>query len=293
MSKVAEHRFLKMHPYHLSDTKARALVCSVLGHAGYALAIDTSPKRMLALTVGKRQETVTFGQLVQEARATGTVERLRGAVDRMDPVFGGTFSVSTNSSGLAIGVQHGSYAASLRSGPSRAVPIEKDLCEDILFFRRQACESSVDHSFEKTTRAYRSYVFSACSLVEAFLNRHVQFAKDTNDSRPGVLELLSRVRTVEERLEIWMPLFASIPFEALRSRVEWSDYQLLRTERNKFIHALEPFHAFSIEGLASALNLVRRGVGGLLAFIRASQGLALLGIVERTMSAPPIEFVPR
>jgi hypothetical protein len=245
--------------------------------------------RRATFTLGKSK--TSFDDLKREVRETGTARALWNVLGVGEPYFPPTFDMATSSTGLRIAAELGQFKVEFQ-GPMRVAPIEYELAEDILFFRRAACESSVFHDFVDTTRYFRAYVFACTSLVEAFLNRPVLLHPGVGDGAEAV-EQLKKPSDFEARITLWVRTFCKDPISKLKSSSTWDHFQQLRKERNRFIHALDPHLGCEIRTLVHGLNLVRNGVGGFMGKLREMQQLPRPPFVDRLESAPEVRFRPR
>ena len=73
-------------------------------------------------------------------------------------------------------------------------------------------------------------------------------------------------------------------------RPEWDHYQELRRRRNSLMHATSSMLGMELKDVARQLNLVCRGVGGLMNLLRRMQGLPT-PFAERLETAPEARFV--
>jgi hypothetical protein len=122
-----------------------------------------------------RVQKVKIRDLVEEIKKIGYPSSLYQVTDRYDPFFGPPFLMATDSSVMSIRVQFGNFTTDL-PGPCRSSPLENDLTDDILYFRNAVCETSASNNFYDCCRNYRSYLQSAVSLIDCFLNRYAELA---------------------------------------------------------------------------------------------------------------------
>jgi hypothetical protein len=283
-----DHRFLEIRRYHRSEADAERYVLALLRRVNPSVRARDWKHQEIRITTGDTTSTHQFGELVRLARETGTASLVRESLDMNDPVFGGVFSMATNTEGATIGTSYAGYEASLR-GPARSYPVEDELTQDILVHRRRACEASGDAPFEETARCYKAYVFACTSLVEAFLNRHVHLAKHRGDAAAEADAMAAS--NLEERLDRWLRRYANADLTAIKNGdVVWNHFQELRVARNGLIHGASPFLGLEIRSLERAFNLVREGVGGFLTRIRSLQMREPLGFMERLATAPQVEY---
>ena len=235
---------------------------------------------------GKRQR-FHFRELVLEAQKDGFSRQLYGLIDRQDPFFGGAFLMATNSSALTMQLTYLGYQRELR-GPCRFSPLENELTEDILHFRESACSASASDDYYDCTRHYRSFLQGCISLVDCFINRYAQL-HIANGGTPLPAALM-KPGTFEARFDAWIQTFANRAAPTIKQSAEWSQCSILRQERNRAVHASEPYLGIQIQDLPRHFNHVRRGIGGLLLQMRELASQASLGFIERLRNAPLIEF---
>jgi hypothetical protein len=240
---------------------------------------------------GQNLFQISFQEAVTEARERGTAECLRSFLSGNDPYFVftivSTFDGEGPSFDLGFAAQHLKLAAPMRQGS-----IETELTEDILEHRRAASRHSLtDHDhFFRTSMHFRGYLLSCCALVEAFLNRCVMLEAVVRPDAPGLIEL-QQPCSVERRFELWLSEFAGEPLTAINGGPEWSDYQELRQLRNSLMHANHSMLGISLRETARQLNLVRRGVGGLVNLLRRTQSLPPVPFAEQLATAPECRYV--
>lgn len=281
--------FLVLHPYALSREKARAAVIDILRRC----EVQT-PKEgwdSLRLTWNQQQPpvSVTFHDMVAEARRTGVVERLQDKLDQADPMFGGCINeFCTPNHQLQVMTEYAGWKKEAQ-GPFRSACVERDLMEDILEYRRLACVHSNQHNFRLTARYFRAYLTACVSILEAFINRHILLAKHDGFSSPE-FDKLQVETNLEEKVRLWWQVCSGDnPTPFFRS-VAWCHLQELRTRRNEVLHAIDPIAIYAIKDLQLYLNKVRSGVGELLWQLRKAHKKPTLGFIERLRNAPKVEF---
>lgn len=143
---------------------------------------------------------------------------------------------------------------------------------------------------QRALRYYRAALQSTTSIFDAFLNRYVLVRRYSGRDVPDDLK---GPASLEKRIEAWLRVVANKPIEAVNQTPEWSDFLKLKNERNRMLHAVDPYLGVSIKEMATGLNSVRRGVGGLLRTLRKSADQPTLGFIERIRSAPEVTFRER
>jgi hypothetical protein len=197
--------------------------------------------------------------------------------------------MATDSSVISIKIKVGNFERDL-PGPCRSAPLENELTDDIIHFRKAACEASVPPNFYDCTRHYRSYLQSSVSLIDCFLNRYVELV---SPSHPGKKIPFASGPPLEERLDAWATEFAPNKLQSFKDSSERGKFTLIRRARNNFVHAAEPYVGISLPALPDNLNAVRRGIGGLLLKMRELAGQPTLGFIEKLRAAPFVTFRPK
>jgi hypothetical protein len=287
---MSQEPFLTLHDFHLSREAGRAQVLATLARFMSPAPVNVDwHKGAIDIAKGESKKRLTFAEMEQDARRTGVVEFLQRQLDQQDPVFGGTFDTATPNFQMRIKTEYAGWSREVQ-GPCRIGLIEKDLMEDILHYRQQACLASSDYSFREVARHYRAYLASCISLFDAFINRHILVATHEGFDSPA-LRQLKESRSMEERVAAWLETCTEKTMKDLAHRKEWCHFQKLRQERNALLHVVDPFSVYRIKEIATMLNDVRTGVGELLRLLRSFHfGKATLLFIERLRTAPKVEY---
>ena len=281
------HRCLQLASPHISPDKAKVVVTEALNILGIKQPrpSDWEHEGMIWKDANGHQEKFLFRTLLAEAKIDGFSRQLFTFIDQGDTIFGGTFLMATNSTALKLGVTYGKYQKEVQ-GPSRLSPLENDLTDDVLHFREAACVASASDGYYDCTRHYRSYLQSSISLIDCFINRYVHLS-----STAGQLpEALTKPGPFEPRFDAWITTFTGHSPTEIKQTAEWSQCCALRKERNRAVHAVEPYIGIQIQDLPRHFNHVRRGIGGLLRRMREQASQPTLGFIERLRNAPLVEF---
>jgi hypothetical protein len=283
------HNYLHMAPVYISVEKARDAVTNALNILGIKQPQpkDWQNEGIKSRSADGKAQTFLFRDLVLEAQREGFSRQLFTLVDRNDPFFGGTFLMATNSPAFKMKVTYGQYEKELH-GPCRFSPLENELTDDILHFRESACAASASNGYYDCTRHYRSFLQSSISLIDCFINRYVQL--HSAKIKGPLPDVLTKPATFETRLDAWIQTFTTGVPAAIKQSAEWSQCCMLRQERNRAVHAVEPYVGIQIQDLPRHFNHVRQGIGGLLFRMRELAAQPTLGFIERLRNAPLIEF---
>jgi hypothetical protein len=168
------HHFLQLEPQFFPDKEVNGILKRALISFGFLQEFKPDGAITFNLTPD-RVQTVKIQDLVEEIKKIGYPSSLYQVTDRYDPFFGPPFLMATDSSVMSIRVQFGNFTTDL-PGPCRSSPLENDLTDDILDFRNAVCETSASNNFYDCCRNYRSYLQSAVSLIDCFLNRYAELA---------------------------------------------------------------------------------------------------------------------
>jgi hypothetical protein len=155
-SEAANLHFLVLHKYCLSEAKAAACVIDTLERAGE----QCPPTGWKSIQINWRDEpigTASFSDLVSDARRNGVVTRMQRWLDKKDPIFGGTFNETASPNKMKCRTQYAGWEREVE-GPFRSACVEKELVEDILECRSQACHHSNEYDFRLTARHFRAYL---------------------------------------------------------------------------------------------------------------------------------------
>lgn len=127
------------------------------------------------------------------------------------------------------------------------------------------------------------------SLVDAFINRHTLIF-NFEGKKHKALDELNKVLPIEDKLKQLLVLTTGSGISSINGGVEWQHFMDLKKLRNKMIHLSAPSLGYSIHEFADHFNLVKKGIGGLLARIRSLQGTTTLGFIEALKTAPTVHF---
>jgi hypothetical protein len=286
----ASHQFIRIGRYHRNLGNAEAYVLNLFRQGDpVATLAKIRDGSFRAGSIDSRFE-VSFKDAVRDARERGTAENLRSFLNGNDRYFVFTLAMSVDGEGTTMQLGFAGQTMSLNT-PMRQGSIEAELTEDILEHRRRASANSLkghDH-FQSTAMHFRGYILSSCALVEAFLNRCVLI--DVAEGRTSaMLEELQKPCNVERKFELWLQHFAGEPLSAINGGVEWDHYSELRRLRNSLMHATQSMLGIGLKETTRQLNLVRKGVGGIINRLRTIQTLQPIPFAERLETAPECSF---
>lgn len=281
--------FLVLQKCALSKNNARQAVIAVLQRCDVQCPRDGWDSLRLTWKPENPPVSVSFAELMDEARQTGVVHRLQNYLDKQDSIFGGTLDdLCTPNYQMRIRTE---YAGCIKEvqGPCRTSCVERDLMEDILDYRRQACEHSNEYDFRLTARYFRAYLSACVSLLDAFINRHILLAKHERFSSPEFDQLQTQTN-LEKKVRLWWAVCSEDDLSPFFQSEAWCHLQEIRTKRNEILHAIDPISVYSIKELQVYLNKVQTGVGELLLLLRKAHQKPTLGFIERLRTAPKVDF---
>lgn len=282
--------FLVLKQFHLSRKKAREAVISVLKRCEVEMPKDGWDSLALTWKHENPPVSVSFADLMDEARRTGTVRRIQDYLDKRDPVFGGTFGdFCTPNLQLRCSAEYAGWKREVQ-GPCRTSCVERDLADDILEYRRGACEGSNEYDFRLTARHFRNYLSACVSLLDAFINHHVLLAEADGFSSDE-FEQLKAEKRLEEKVRLWWAVCSEDDSAPFFRSAAWCHFQELRAKRNAILHAVDPISVYAIRDMQLHLNQVRTGVGELLLLLRQAHRKPTLGFIERLRTAPLVDFI--
>lgn len=282
-----KHQFLGIGRYHRNTSDADKFVLDLLQPRFPNMSRSQLRDATFTFDSGKGPFPQTFPDLKRQAQETGTLKHREFLMDD-EPFFPKGLDVSTPTSALKVTSNYAGHTLEFH-GPCRVALVESELCEDILKWRQVACSASAEHSFQECTRAYRAYVFACTSLVEAFLNRVPLYYRELRQHVEAI-DKLHLPQNFDDRIHLWVETFCHEPIDALKKTAAWGHLMELREERNSLVHALVPQLGSDIRAYERKLNLVREGVGGFMAKLRAMQRLGSLPFIERLQTAPRVTY---
>lgn len=293
MSKTSDnpHYYLSLNDYCLSKKESERKLKQLMNDIG----LPTHALKMTTDIEIKREDTVArkvkYYALLNEFRKSGCIKEFQDDIDRKHSVWGGTFELSTNMKNAKIKIQYAGYEKEVIS-PARTIPIELDLADDILEYRKLACELSNENNFIQTCRYYRAYILSCTALVEAYINRYILLLKYKGCNNSDFEELNNEEKRIpiENRLELLFKIVTGNGPNILKSGKQWSDFKKIKNTRNILIHSLEPYYGIEIKKLAYELNLVKDGVGGLLELFEFNQGQKTVSFISKLKYAAEVSY---
>jgi hypothetical protein len=285
---------LRIEPYHRSEKSARDYVQLLVEQFGVTnFKTKLTGDKLVAIPTSDRPMQVNLRREVFQTRKTGVPPIIQPLVDASDQLMPPPFSLGMigDVPGVSfdINVRVGTFEAKISGAGIHEAPVVA-LADDVLHFRRQIVEAAASHDLPQMARCYRTYLQTCISLVDAFLG-HAAFAVQQLGSpkaSSAAFKRLTETVRFEDRLDAWCELCGQPP-GAYKSSKSWSDLQILRRERNRYVHPSEPIYTLGIDDVVKVLNLCRDGVGGTLVHFRKMSGLSPnMSYIQKVLTAPII-----
>jgi len=281
---------------HLSTKRAREYVNGLALSLGISTPAQDAYDKDMLIDLDHKPLRLNFKASVNEAIHTGVPKTLQSLFDARDPYLAPAIEIAIGPAPPGVQIDLGAAIGSYHAGgpaPGLVTSPEVALAEDILHFRRTACEASHVDSFAHCARSYRCYLQSCLAVVDCFLFRYASYVKN----RIPDFEAFSNTRTlgsaagIEKRLDAWVLTFATDALDTFKRTKEWSDFQMIRQLRNRYVHPSDPVSFYSLKEIGGHLNLCRRGVGGLLRSLREYSRMdKRIGFIQRVATAPEVVY---
>jgi len=273
----------------LSQMEAEKTLVSILNSLNILIPSKNKQHQYIIKNKGTEQEVkLKYFEILQQIRNNGICKFIQDDLDRSDPVFAGTFGMSTTINNSKIAMEWAGYKKEL-NGPCRFTPSEIELSEDIEFYKDETCIESTNLDFEMCSRNYRGYLFSSIALIDCYINRHIKLHEFSGHKTERFTELKENTNT-EKRIKLFVDEFCNFHFDKLKQSVPWDDFKKLKRLRNEVVHSVNPYLGFDVKETALNLNLSKHGVGSLLKMLQEGQGRISLGFIERVRTSPIISF---
>lgn len=285
---------LWIEPYHRSEKSARDYVQLLVEQFGITnFKTKLCGDKLVSLPTSDLPIKVNLRREVYQARLTGVPPTIQPLVDASDKFMPPPLALGMigDVSGLSfeLSVKVGTFEAKI-SGPGIHEAPVMALAGDVLHFRQQIVEAAAAHDLQQIARSYRTYLQTCISLVDAFLG-HAAFAVrqlGSPKASTSAFKKLTETVRFEDRLDAWCELCCQSP-QVYKGSKSWSDLQVLRRERNRYVHPSEPIYTLGIDNVVKVLNLCRDGVGGTLVQFRQMGGLdPNVSYIQKVLTAPII-----
>lgn len=289
-----EKKLLSIAQFHLGRDKAERYVKHLARKLGIPVPQGKDYNKDLLIHFLGKNLQVNFSELIMETQVDGVPSRLQLIADARDKYLAPamTIAMGTLPGGLKIEMTSslGMSSHSVKA-PGLIESPEMSLANDILYFRRLACENSSVDSLETCARYFRSYLLSCVSLVDCFLSRYTNTAKELvgDVSKYENVATLASTSEIEKRIDAWFRTFAFHEIDNYKRSTDWLHFQRIRGMRNMFVHPPEPIATYSIKEMAKYLNYCAEGVGGLLGRFHSYAGQdPHVGFIQKVRTAPKV-----
>ena len=157
------HQFLRLkEEYQLSKPRVEKELQRLFNILGLKSDVEIKIRR------GKTERTYLVTDLYDELRKKGYLEELQKIIDQKNRLYYPSISFSMTMRNAKFTMKRGGKEQGYK-GPGSMIPVEKEITDDILFYREEACKESVSTDFNKTRMFYRAYLLSCISLLDAFI----------------------------------------------------------------------------------------------------------------------------
>jgi hypothetical protein len=264
-----DHRFIALSDRALTRLEAEERVLSVIRAYGATEDKDAIMQRGVTFTdpAGKATK-LKFADLAAETQRTGVVPTLDHDLWlRTTPRR--TLSYAADSPAFSGNITTGVRTSAEAKMPGYATSdVVSDILGDVLFYRAETARLSTitQDAYKSSFRAYRAYLGSCITAIDAFLNSRVWFALNEagrNWTASDIKTLKNRMLPLNKKLEQWVPILTG--GQSVGATTEaWLSYNRIRESRNAYVHANEPDYVYSLREATVGLNLCQSGVGQLL-----------------------------
>lgn len=289
------HRFIALADVSMTRQEAEERVlASVRKYVPSASKSQLKKHPFTFTPAGGKPQSLVFADLVESTRRTGVVPDLdRDLWRKTDPH--GTIGLAFNGN-LGFQVSAGPMTSKTLNSPGYITnSVLPDLLEEILFHRGETARLSAisEDSFKPCFRAYRAYLSSCITALDAFLNHRQWFTLNDPAKKLSVDDekILRQRGNLDDKFKKWIPLMTAGKTVDTASPA-WLDYQKIRAARNGYVHSNVPNYVFSTAEAAADLNLCRLGVGQLLLETVSLFGTNPLPALLAVRHAPVADFVP-
>ncbi|EIX4889969.1 hypothetical protein MDT00_004176 [Vibrio vulnificus] len=243
--------------------------------------------------------TIDLKSEIEFVRKNGKAKVLQEMLDRNDRFLSSPISISImgDEAGMKfdLGSKYAGYSESVKF-PGGIESPEVSFADDITHYRKEAYKAIIANDFSGLTRAYRSYLQCAVSLIDCFLHKytfHINGLVPNSTEYTNVATLNSQA-PLEDRLDAWIATFAAHKHEEFKSSKYRSKFIELKGKRNGIVHPTHPMYSYSVKEMVKFLNYAPEAVGGLLAQLRSfAETTENIGFIQQMKSEPLIQLRKR
>lgn len=243
--------------------------------------------------------TIDLKSEIESVRKNGKAKTLQQMLDLNDRFLSSPISIvimgDETGINLDLRAKYANYSESVKF-PGGIESPEVSFADDITHYREEAYKAILANDFCGLTRAYRSYLQCAVSLVDCFLHKytfHVN-ALVPNSSEYTNISTLNSQAPLEDRLDAWITTFAAHKQKEFKSSKYRSKFIELKGKRNEIVHPTYPMYSYSVKEMVKFLNYAPDAIGGLLAQLRSfAETTENIGFIQQMKSEPLIQLKKR
>ncbi|MDD9180678.1 MULTISPECIES: hypothetical protein [Aliivibrio] len=236
---------------------------------------------------------------IDSVRKNGKANILQQMLDQKDRFLSTPVSISImgDESGIKFNLQsqYADYSKNV-SFPGGIEAPEVSFANDITHYRKEAYNAILSDDFGNLTRAYRSYLQCAVSLVDCFLHKYTFHLNGlvAEPSEYSNIATLNSQAPLEDRLEAWVTTFAAHKMTEFKSSKYRSKFIELKAKRNEMVHPTQPMYCYNVKEMVKFLNYAPEAIGGLLGQLRGfAQTTDKIGFIQQMKTEPPINLKKR
>ena len=287
---------LKISDKLLSEINARQYLYCILEEITHSKINNNLPEKITLNGLAESKEINTF-QEIRHIRLNGYAsEFLQYLYESSDPYFVpviemGQDGPSENAS-FTIQSNLGSLSKVLKGNGIITSP-EKDLANDICYYRKQFIDACNKQDNKEYTRAYRAYLLCTTSIVECFLQRYIFYVleKKPPNIDNEIFGILNSTKGLEIRIKAWLRLFTDKDESDLLKTKEWAHFIEIKRHRNIITHPNEPMVCYEVKEMLKIMNYLKYGIGGLFILLRKlEKGKEYIGFMRKIYNQSRIEI---
>lgn len=288
---------LSIPEFHLGTEKAEKYICQLLKDLKLSVPPKSDRQKTIKVILRNQETDIDLRLEVEHVKKTGKAHILQMILDQNDHFLNTPLSLGMMGDDCGIKINLSSTYGSHKSAiefPGVIEAPEISFADDLSYFRREAVLAFNHKDLSGFSRSYRGYLQSSVSLVECFLHRYTfhvkQLIPSTNEY--ANTEILDSRRSIEERLEAWMTIFATQNLQEYLGSKQQSKFIELKSQRNRIVHPSAPSVPYSMKDVVKYLNYVQDGIGGLLADLRRYSGYSEnIGFIHQVKTLPLITVI--
>ncbi|MBL0493029.1 hypothetical protein [Aeromonas veronii] len=232
-------------------------------------------------------------------RKNGKANVLQQMLDQNDRFLSSPISIAImgDDTGVQIdlGAKYVSHSENLKV-PGGIESPEISFADDITHYRKEAYKAILSDDFSSLTRAYRSYLQCAVSLVDCFLHKYTFHVNELVSNSKEFINLvtLNSQAPLEDRLDAWVTTFAAHKHKEFKSSKYRSKFIELKSKRNGIVHPTNPMYSYNVKDMVKFLNYAPDAIGGLLGQLRGfAETTDKIGFIQQMKSEPLIQLRSR